>query len=69
MARDKLKVLITRVDGQGTLTAARALGEAALGAGVNAVIGEVHGMAQRGGVVAIATDMMMLYRSKMWRRC
>jgi indolepyruvate ferredoxin oxidoreductase beta subunit len=69
LARDKLKILITGVGGQGTLTAARALGEAALRAGVNAVIGEVHGMAQRGGVVAIATDMMMLYCSKMRRRC
>ncbi|MDE5833249.1 MAG: indolepyruvate oxidoreductase subunit beta [Desulfovibrio sp.] len=39
------------VGGQGTLTATRILAEAALLAGLEVVSGEVHGMAQRGGVV------------------
>jgi indolepyruvate ferredoxin oxidoreductase beta subunit len=46
-----LNVFITGVGGQGTLLASRILGEAAILAGLGAVVGEVHGMAQRGGVV------------------
>lgn len=47
----KLKVHIVGVGGQGTLTAAWLLGASALRAGLEAVVSEVHGMAQRGGVV------------------
>lgn len=50
----KLKIFITGVGGQGSLTASRLLGEAALQAGENVVVSEVHGMAQRGGVVETA---------------
>jgi indolepyruvate ferredoxin oxidoreductase beta subunit len=39
------------VGGQGNLLASRLLGEAALYAGVQAIVSEIHGMAQRGGVV------------------
>ena len=39
------------VGGQGNLLASRLLGEAALAAGIPAVVSEIHGMAQRGGVV------------------
>ncbi len=46
-----LNMFITGVGGQGTLLASRVLGEAALMVGMGAVVGEVHGMAQRGGVV------------------
>ncbi len=42
------------VGGQGNLLASRLLGEAALAAGVPAVVSEIHGMAQRGGVVESA---------------
>ncbi len=49
--REKLKIYIVGVGGQGTLTAAKLLGETALEAGLPAVVSEVHGMAQRGGVV------------------
>lgn len=45
------RIYFTGVGGQGTLTATRLLGQAALDAGLEVVAGEVHGMAQRGGVV------------------
>ena len=50
----RLKIFITGVGGQGSLTASRLLAEAALRAGQNVVVSEVHGMAQRGGVVETA---------------
>jgi indolepyruvate ferredoxin oxidoreductase beta subunit len=46
-----LRIYIVGVGGQGTLTAAWLLGETALRVGLEAVVSEVHGMAQRGGVV------------------
>lgn len=45
------RVYFTGVGGQGTLLATTVLAEAAILAGHNAVTSEVHGMAQRGGVV------------------
>jgi indolepyruvate ferredoxin oxidoreductase beta subunit len=42
------------VGGQGNLLASRLLGEAALSAGIRAIVSEIHGMAQRGGVVESA---------------
>jgi indolepyruvate ferredoxin oxidoreductase beta subunit len=48
---DKYRVYFTGVGGQGTLLATRVLAEAAIQAGHDAVASEVHGMAQRGGVV------------------
>ena len=45
------------VGGQGNLLASRLLGEAALSIGVPAVVSEIHGMAQRGGVVESAVLM------------
>lgn len=42
------------VGGQGNLLASRLLGEAALSKGIPAVVSEIHGMAQRGGVVESA---------------
>jgi indolepyruvate ferredoxin oxidoreductase, beta subunit len=47
----KLDICISGVGGQGSLTASRILGEAATRAGLEVVVGEIHGMAQRGGVV------------------
>ncbi|MFW6004874.1 MAG: indolepyruvate oxidoreductase subunit beta [Desulfonatronovibrionaceae bacterium] len=46
-----LRVFFTGVGGQGTLTATRLLAETALEQGVDVSAGEIHGMAQRGGVV------------------
>jgi len=45
------------VGGQGNLLASRLLGEAALSMGIPAVVSEIHGMAQRGGVVESAVMM------------
>ncbi len=46
-----MRILFTGVGGQGTLTASSLLAQAALLEGKEAVMSEVHGMAQRGGVV------------------
>ena len=46
-----MRILITGVGGQGTLTATTLLARTALDQGLETVAGEVHGMAQRGGVV------------------
>lgn len=45
-------VLIVGVGGQGVLLASRVIGEAAMRAGHEVVMSEVHGMAQRGGSVS-----------------
>ena len=47
----KRDIYIAGVGGQGSLTASRILGEAATRADLNVLVGEIHGMAQRGGVV------------------
>ncbi|EMG37908.1 indolepyruvate ferredoxin oxidoreductase, subunit iorB [Desulfocurvibacter africanus PCS] len=54
MAKDKVRILLTGVGGQGTLTATKILAEAALDKGLHVTAGEIHGMAQRGGVVESA---------------
>lgn len=48
---DSYRVYFTGVGGQGTLLATSVLAEAAILAGYHAVTSEIHGMAQRGGVV------------------
>lgn len=45
------KILLVGVGGQGVLTAARMLGDATLHAGHEVMVGQLHGMAQRGGSV------------------
>lgn len=47
----RMRIYFTGVGGQGTLTATTLLSRAAMDAGLDVVAGEVHGMAQRGGVV------------------
>jgi len=47
----KTNIVLTGVGGQGVITAANILGKAAVNAGVNVFVSEVHGMAQRGGSV------------------
>jgi indolepyruvate ferredoxin oxidoreductase beta subunit len=47
----RFKLLFVGVGGQGTLTAAKFLGEAALAAGLPVLVGQLHGMSQRGGSV------------------
>ena len=51
MSMKRLRIHFAGVGGQGTLTATTLLSKAALDAGLPAVSGEIHGMAQRGGVV------------------
>ena len=48
---DIKKLIIVAVGGQGNLLASKILGDAALEAGVPVQMSEIHGMAQRGGVV------------------
>jgi indolepyruvate ferredoxin oxidoreductase, beta subunit len=48
---EALKIFFTGVGGQGTLLATRYVGEAALEEGIPVNLSEIHGMAQRGGVV------------------
>lgn len=52
--RQGWRIFFTGVGGQGTLLATRILGEAAVLADVQVVVSEIHGMAQRGGVVESA---------------
>lgn len=49
--RNGVRLFFTGVGGQGTLLATRLVGEAALAEGLPAFMSEIHGMAQRGGVV------------------
>jgi len=51
---DTTRLIIVAVGGQGNLLASRVLGEAALEAGIPVRMSEIHGMAQRGGVVESA---------------
>ncbi len=50
-------IVFAGVGGQGVLTASSIVGKAALLSGMNVVMSEVHGMAQRGGVVV--TEMKL----------
>lgn len=45
------KIYSIGIGGQGTVKTATIIGEAAMAQGLNAVMSEVHGMAQRGGTV------------------
>jgi indolepyruvate ferredoxin oxidoreductase, beta subunit len=51
------RIVFVGVGGQGNLLSSRVLGEAALAAGIPVNVSEVHGMAQRGGVVESAVVM------------
>jgi indolepyruvate ferredoxin oxidoreductase beta subunit len=52
-----MRIFFTGVGGQGTLVATRLVGEAALEEGLPVKISEIHGMAQRGGVVESSVVM------------
>jgi indolepyruvate ferredoxin oxidoreductase beta subunit len=51
---EPIRLIIVAVGGQGNLLASRVLGEAALAGGIPVRMSEIHGMAQRGGVVESA---------------
>jgi indolepyruvate ferredoxin oxidoreductase, beta subunit len=57
----KLRIFMTGVGGQGTLTATTLLARAALSVGLPVTSGEIHGMAQRGGVVE--STLLIGYKS------
>ncbi|MHC1711089.1 MAG: indolepyruvate oxidoreductase subunit beta [Solidesulfovibrio sp.] len=48
---NRARIFLTGVGGQGTLTATTLLARTAMDAGLAVTSGEIHGMAQRGGVV------------------
>lgn len=52
-----IRLVFIGVGGQGNLLASRLLGEASLSAGIPAIVSEIHGMAQRGGIVESAVLM------------
>ena len=51
LQKTRLRIFMTGVGGQGTLTATTLRARATLAAGLPVTSGEIHGMAQRGGVV------------------
>ena len=53
MAKDSFNILIVGVGGQGVLLASEILSEVAMSHGLDVKKSEVHGMAQRGGVVTV----------------
>lgn len=53
----KISIVLTGVGGQGVITAAKLLGDAAVKAGVPVFVSEIHGMAQRGGDVVCTVRM------------
>ncbi len=48
---ERTRIFVSGVGGQGSITSTLIIGEAAAAAGLNVVASEVHGMAQRGGIV------------------
>ena len=50
-ALKQTNILLTGVGGQGVITAGLLIGNAVTATGTNAVMSEIHGMSQRGGVV------------------
>jgi indolepyruvate ferredoxin oxidoreductase beta subunit len=57
----RLRIFMTGVGGQGTLTATTLMARAALSTGLPVTSGEIHGMAQRGGVVE--STLLIGYKS------
>jgi indolepyruvate ferredoxin oxidoreductase beta subunit len=51
MKKSKMDLILTGVGGQGILLGAELLGKASLKAGKGVWVSEIHGMAQRGGIV------------------
>jgi len=51
MSRRNVEIIISGVGGQGVILAAEILGNAAMREGLEVIVSEIHGMAQRGGSV------------------
>jgi len=54
---EKLRILFVGVGGQGVLSASRWVGDAALACELPVVVGQIHGMSQRGGSVNAAVAL------------
>ncbi|UCF08142.1 MAG: indolepyruvate oxidoreductase subunit beta [Thermoplasmata archaeon] len=52
MTRDSVNLVVVGVGGQGIILVSKILGEAAVASGLDVMVSEIHGMAQRGGMVA-----------------
>ena len=52
--KDRRRILLVGVGGQGVLSAGRWLGDAAEAAGESMIVSEAHGLSQRGGAVQCA---------------
>lgn len=48
---EKTDIFVTGIGGQGSLSASTYIGQAATKANLKVIVGEIHGMAQRGGIV------------------
>jgi len=60
MSEGLFRILIVGIGGQGVLTASRLLGEAATRSGLDVVLGQLHGMSQRGGSVQSTVIIVVL---------
>lgn len=65
--RDCVNCVVVGVGGQGIILVSRIIGEAALESGLNVMVSEIHGMAQRGGMV-LGTVRIGDVHSPMMRR-
>jgi len=63
----RLNIFIAGVGGQGIISLSRIIGETALCKGMNVLIAETHGMAQRGGSVAVSIRIGNVYSSRIGR--
>ena len=67
MTSDCVNCVVVGVGGQGIILVSRIIGEAALNSGLNVMVSEIHGMAQRGGMV-MGTVRIGNVHSPMMRR-
>lgn len=67
MTNDCVNCVVVGVGGQGIILVSRIIGEAALNSGLNVMVSEIHGMAQRGGMV-MGTVRIGDVHSSMMRR-
>ena len=56
-----VSLVLAGVGGQGIITVANIVGKAALIEGKNALMTELHGMAQRGGKIVVEVRIGVLY--------
>jgi len=57
----RLNVVMVGVGGQGLVTAAKVLADAAIDSGTKALVAETHGLSQRGGAVEVHVRLGDVY--------